>query len=129
MKINTVKLILLIVTYFSCNNLNAQTFDTSKILGKWVFERYEFLDTDADSSAMKKESKGLVLSFEKGQKFTTKMKIATVETTVGTGTYTMSTDGKYLYQNEEEAEILILNEKEFVMKVPDAVIMHFKRLK
>lgn len=130
MKFNTtLKFLFFFSSCFLSNMIKAQTNSETKLLGKWAFDRYEFLHTGADTSAMKKESRGLILSFERGEKFTTKKKLSAIETIVGTGTYTLSANGKYLYQNGEELEIILLDEKELVIKVPDAVIMHLRRLK
>lgn len=124
----TLKFLFFFSSFFLSNILKAQTNHEAKLLGEWAFEKYEFLDFDSDTSAMKRESKGLILSFEKGKKFTTKKKLGTVKKIVGVGTYTLSADGKYLYQNEQEVEIILLDRKVLVIKVPDAVIMHLRRL-
>jgi hypothetical protein len=125
----TLKLLFFFSSFLLSITSKAQTNNETKLLGTWAFTGYTFIRDEPDSLNYINESKGLIVSFEKGNKFITKQKINDTEKTVGTGTYTISKDGKYLYQNDEEVEIIILNEKEFVMKVPNAVIIHLKRLK
>ncbi len=119
---------LLFALCFFFSNINAQKIDVSKLLGKWVFERYEFIDMENDTAEMKRLSQGLVLCFENGNKFITTMKMEGGETEVVKGTYKVSSDGKYLIQNGEKAQMLKLDDKEFVFKLPE-VIIHLKRLR
>ena len=62
----TLKIFLLIIISAIGSQSMAQNQNNSKLLGKWSFERHEFLNVDGDTTDMKNESKGLIISFEKG---------------------------------------------------------------
>jgi hypothetical protein len=100
-----------------------QKFDGSKLVGKWAFERYEFIDKENDTTEMKRMSEGLIITFGKENKFVTTQR----DSIVTKGTYRLSSDGKFLIQNEQRAKILQLDQKQLVFKFPE-VIIHLKRL-
>ncbi len=120
----TLKLLFFFSSFLLSITSKAQTNNETKLLGTWAFTGYTFIRDEPDSLNYINESKGLIVSFEKGNKFTTKKKTGTLEKIIGIGIYTLSQDGKFLYQNGEEVEILLLIEIEFVMKVPNGVIIH-----
>lgn len=98
--------------------------DTSKILGSWVCDKLEFLTTMPDSSNIIKNAKGSIVTFIVGNKFTSKSLVNGILKEEN-GSY--SIDGKYLIQNEDRAEIISLNDKEFVLKISKVVIFYFLR--
>ncbi len=101
-----------------------QEMDTSKILGSWVCDKLEFLTTMPDSSNIIKNAKGSIVTFIVGNKFTSKSLVNGILKEEN-GSY--SIDGKYLIQNEDRAEIISLNDKEFVLKISKVVIFYFLR--
>lgn len=119
-------LLLLGISYFS----NAQMKnDVSKLLGAWVLEKQEFLEPNEDSTILRKESEGSVVTFKKGNIFETKAKAGSNNTEVYSGTYKLDADGKHLYQNDLKCEIVELSDSRLVMKVNEvAVLLRFKKL-
>ncbi len=61
--------------------------------------------------------------------FLTRKKTGATLKIIGTGTYNISEDGKYLYQNDRESEIIELTDKWLVIKIDEVGIeLHFKKL-
>ncbi len=126
--INAKTLLLAIAIIFSVCCYGQET-NKIKILGTWNFDKVEFIiEVDAkDSIDMINESKGVMVTFKEGNKFVTKQKTEDGIKLVESGNYRLTADGKYVLQNGEQVEIVELNDEKLVLKIKDALIMHFKR--
>ncbi|MFT3912296.1 MAG: hypothetical protein QM737_22910 [Ferruginibacter sp.] len=125
----------LFFTFIFHSTLIAQKATEEKILGCWKIKSIEFLEINKDSMNLINSTKGIITCFEKDAKFTTKLKSGTDVQIVGTGTYSISADGKTFNQKrdaddgavDEPAEIVKFNDKEVSFKI-SKMILHFERL-
>ena len=94
-KMITYRLILISVFFLTCFLVTAQNkIDTSKLEGKWIFNKIEYIKPDKDSSEIRAAWKGVVISFKKGV-FTTTQGDFKKE-----GSYRFSSDGKTFFQDD-----------------------------
>jgi len=94
-----------------------QETNHTKVLGTWAFMKFEFTKPMKDSLALIGNSKGMIVTFETENKVIMKRKKENEKEIIRTGTYTLSEDGKSMFQNDVEAQILSLTDEELVMKV------------
>lgn len=123
--IRKVLLICAIVSSLSCYSQENKT----KILGTWSFDRVEFVaHVDAnDSLQTVNGSKGMMVTFLEGNRFITKRKTSEGIKEVESGDYSITPDGKSILQNDEQADIVMLNDEIFVIKIEGELIIHFKK--
>ena len=123
-KLTSYRLILVSAFLLTCFLVNAQNkIDTSKMEGKWVFDKIEFVKPQNDSSEIRAAWKGTIVSFKKGVFTTTNGDFKK------DGDYHFSGDGKTFYQGEMGAEVVQLDSQWFVVKIDDGdLIVYFKRL-
>ena len=87
------------------------------------------MESNEDSADIQKLNEGHTITFNKGNRFVTKKRIGETLKVIGTGTYKLNAEGKYLYQNDMEYELIELTEKWLVFKVDEIGIeLHFKKL-
>lgn len=123
-----IKIILIsMIMFTNFKSLKAQTKDVS-IKGQWEFSFYEFLTTNKDSAKLNDESKGILISFFDNSKFIKSKMINNKKVVIGSGTYKLSSDIKYLYQDNQTAQIILLSIDKLIIKVRDDLILHFKKV-
>jgi len=106
-----------------------QETNHTKVLGTWAFIKFEFTKPTKDSLALINNSKGMIVTFEKENKVIMKQKTGNAIKIIRNGTYTLSEDGKRMFQNDAEAQILSLTDEELVMKViEEGCMIYFKRV-
>ena len=112
---------LLLVILFTTTTF-AQKSNAEKILGCWVLKKMEFTEAKPDDVNLSEEAMNSYVCFEKDGTFITRL--GGQETNVVKGSYQLSADGKNLSQsrdiddegNDEEAEIMVLNDKKLELK-------------
>jgi hypothetical protein len=113
----------LFVANISYSQENAKT----KILGTWLFSKVEMLRSFEDSTSIKEKSKGMMVVFVDSTRYTAQQKTDTGVKELESGEYSISPDGKLLKQGDTEAQIILLNEKELVLRVDRVFVLYFKR--
>ena len=124
-----IKQILIAIAVLLSFSAYSQEINKTKIIGTWYFDKLEFIKTTefVDTAEMLKSSTGVILTFKEGNKFVTNRKTGNETELVESGDYSLSPDGKYILQNNDRAEILLLNDVDFVFKVEGVVIVHLKK--
>lgn len=127
-KINYQKLVLLTLLTF----ISFITFAQPKsdlIIGNWAFAKWEYPEKDAGKRInFEKDAKDKIVSFKKDKKVETTKTVAGKKQLVGSGIYDITEDGKYLIQDKQRYEIVVLEKDEFAVKVDTDLILHFKRI-
>lgn len=126
-KIPVYRFILLCLISSLTSNTSWSQKKDSKLIGDWIFTKIDILHSYKDSMESSKEWEGVIISLGQGGKFVTKKKKGYKNIIVATGKYNISNDNKYLYQDDTQSEIILLNDKELVLKMEMNVILHFKR--
>ena len=116
--------IIAIISVFSVVASNAQVDTVSKILGTWTFDKFVFLNPMPDSLNMLEHAKESKVSFVSSTKFLT---MDTDGITIDSGAY--SIEGKYIIQNGEKAELIELTDTALAVKIPDVMVVYFRREK
>jgi hypothetical protein len=80
-----------------------------------------------DSTSIKEKSKGMMVVFVDSTRYTAQQKTDTGVKELESGEYSISPDGKLLKQGDTEAQIILLNEKELVLRVDRVFVLYFKR--
>jgi hypothetical protein len=110
------------------NNVFSQQTNQTKIIGTWTFDKFDFLKPESDSLHLIKDAMGMTITFGKEGKYSTTQGIGDKVKDVETGTYSISSDGKTITQQGQNAEIIILTDQELAMKVDDEIVIHLKRV-
>lgn len=103
---------------------NAQPGAAEKLRGTWTLDKFEFLSPMPDSLIIMEQAKGTKVSFVTDSKF---VAMDASGTAVDSGSY--SIEGNYVIQNGEKAEIMELTDTALVVKIPDVMLVYFRREK
>lgn len=114
---------------------SAQSQTDSLIIGCWQIDKVAFIEPLEDSVGFMAQMKKTIVCFEHHGRFISMRKENSKTKTVAAGKYSLSADGKTLFQqtftvdgntDEPPAEILVLDRQELVLKV-DSIELYFKR--
>ena len=101
--------------------------DSNKLFGSWILHKQVSLNHKGDTSE-KINNDGYIITFDKGNRVNTKRKVGKNLQPVGAGIYKLDVDNKSLYQNGQNYQIIVLNDKLLVLKVEDIELeLHFKK--
>ena len=119
---------LVFTTFLFSNNCSAQSF-AKKIIGKWKIVKFEAVPSGQKlDSLLVKKSLNNTITFNQDGTFSTAQLLNAEYKILGTGNYKISEDGKYLYQDELEVNILTFRDKDFAIQVKDVLIMHLSKM-
>lgn len=111
---------------------NAQSINKPNpddLLGSWGLSKQVFLIPSDDSTEIRKGNEGIILSFTQKGTFTTKQRAGNTILTLGTGSYSVSEDGKSLIQDDRNFAIMKLSISTLILRIEDdGVELHFKKL-
>ncbi len=110
----------------------AQKAKTEKaLLGCWQLTDFKLNPEPPQMAEIKKQVVNTVVCFEKDGKFTSKNAVGAA---AGTGTYTVSEDGKSLFQKTDgmpdetpEGKITKLTDKELIFQAAEATLIFTKK--
>ena len=106
---------------------NAQETNKRMIIGSWSFKKMELLRVFDDSVAMKEQGAGRMITFVDSATVVTKKETTKGIEIIDSAKYSISADGRMLRQNDTEAVIVKLNERELVFRVEGVFILYFER--
>ena len=132
---NTNILLYLLFSLFFYAIGNAQSDNTLKILGCWEVRQVIFTEETEDSDEISMDAIGTIICFEKDGKFSN-----TKGTTIAKGNYSLSENGRTLYQNMElettvpsnhiaediPGQIIMLSDTELQIQAKE-MILYFRR--
>ena len=133
-KTRTRAVLLLVLASFAYFHSAAQQLTQEKLIGCWSAKSIEFYEPVEDSAYFAASFKTSTTCFDKNGKFSTSFKTPAGQETAGTGTYSLSADGKTLNQQsdagfdegDEPAEVRMISEKEIEFKIGGAIIRFLK---
>jgi hypothetical protein len=125
------KLILVVVLLLSISKSMAQSTNSQKIIGCWSLKNMEFTQKVENPTELINNALNTLICFNTEGKFTT---TKAGETSVVTGKFKVSEDGKTLHQtrdvqdegNDEDGQIVLIDEKQLIFKT-DYVTLIFDR--
>ena len=120
--------LLLIVTISNAAHAQKEV-DPAQLIGSWILEKQLFIEPDEDSVEIRKESIGIILSFQSGNRFTTRRRNGTSTSVIDTGTYTIDARNRQIVQNDTECIIVVLSNNSLILRVDESVELHFKKIK
>ena len=120
---NSIVLIVSTIANFSYG----QTSNKERILGTWNHSKIEFLRPMEDSTNMRKQSTGSMITFVDASRFVAKVKTPEGVKEIESGNYSVSDDGKWLSQSGTKAQIITLTDKALTLKVPNEFILYFQK--
>ena len=118
----------ILITLLFINNCVAQSF-AQKIIGKWSVTKLEQVaGGEKIDSISSKKSLNSTITFNADGSFSSAQFVNGVYKILGTGNYRISDDGKHLYQDDVEADILTFTEKDFAIQVKNIVVMQLSKM-
>lgn len=112
--------------------LSITAFAQSKselLIGNWAFSKWENLNKNPNREIrFEKEANDKIVTFKKDNKCETTRIVGGKKEIVGSGSYKISEDGKYLIQDNQQFEIVSFEKDEFAIRVQADLIIHLKRV-